>query len=463
MSTKGKPRAVGQKKKKEVPVQPEPAPVPAQPEPVPVQAAPAVVEPAAAAAAPEPTPIVITSTSRVTANLNVNGINALLKERHSDLDDKIKAFEYARDCIAAGKVTDSREVEKTVDGAQTKVKETFERPITAEELAAFKKTVDQYSGQIASMKVDHHAYGAACLRFAKQTSNAIAITCDEMITQMVVHAMNVGKAEKRKNIDIDYMYRDGLESLPLAPLFKTLPTYVETRDRLNRERRAEADKANLDARLKEQEKTMKKQFKITKKMIKEAEAKAPVADQVAAPPADEEEEEADAHSPVDRTVSFNHYVGLLCKAASAQFPEEGMRATGKLREHLAKLLSEFCRRLCVLLAETVRANGGKTVKVNTALFVLKFLLVDGHKPVETVELVNVDIPDPNLVKKEEEKKAAEKAAGRSYKYDESKLPKVIGREAQFKTSYPTSGYDALEKTIFEKLKALKEEAKKVKK
>lgn len=435
------------------------APVVVVPAPAAVEAAPAAVE--AAPAVPEKEPIVITSTSRVTANLNVHGINELLKAKHSELDEKIKDFEHAKEALAAGKVTDTREVEKTENGVTTKVKESYERPLTAEETAGFKKTIEQYSHSISAMEADCHAYGAACMRFAKNTPNAVAVVCDEVIKQIVNHAMSTGQKENppRKNIDIDYMYSEGLEQVPLAPLFVSLPTYVETRNRLTQERRSEAEKLERAVLLKNQEKELRRTYKITKKMVTEAAAKAEAAKAVAAaaPVAKEDDNDDDvvdneAHVPVDRKTSFNHYAQLLCKFVSAKnFPGRKMRATGELCKHLAKLLSELCQRLCVLLAESVKFDDSKTVQVDTVLFVLKLLLIDGHKPVETVELTNVDVPNPEILKKEQEKKEAEKAAGRSYKIDMSKIPSVIGRQAVHKVTYPTSGYAALEATIMAKI------------
>ena len=469
-----KPRVVKPKAgKKDAPVEAAPAPVPAPapaaapapvPAPAPVAApAPAEAAPAAAPEVPEKEPIIITPTSRLIANLNVQGINALLKSKHSELDDKIKDYEHAKEVLAAGKLTDTREVEKTENGVTTKVKESFERPLTAEETASFKKTVEQYSHSISAMEADRHAYGAACLRFAKNTPVAVAVVFDEVVKQSINHAMAAGQKENppRKNIDIDYMYSDGLEKLPLAPLFIDLPTYVETRDQLTQRRRTEAEQLARTVLLKNQEKELRRMYKITKKMVNEATAKAEAA-KAAAPaaaapveepdPVEEEVIDNEAHLPVDRKTSFNHYAGLLCKSVSAKnYPGKKMRATGKLIAHLAKLLSELCQRLCTLLAESVKYDASKTVKVETVLFVLKLLLVDGHKPVETVELRNVDVPNPEILKKEQEKKDAEKAAGRSYKIDMSKIPSVIGRQAVHTITYPTSAYEPLEKLIIAKL------------
>lgn len=456
MSTAKKPRAVKPKTvKKETPEPPVEVPVPAPAvvaTPAPV-APPAATKPPAATETQEKPPIVTTSTSRVTTNLNVFGINALLKARHSELDDKIKSFEHAKAALASGKLTDTREVDKVEGGATTKVKESYERALTADESASFKKTVEQHSHSISSMEADRHAYGSACLRFAKNTANAVAVVCDEIVKQVFNHAMAAGLKDDKKHISVEHMYSEGIDKLPLAPLFNTLPTFTETFNALTTERRAKDEKTAREVLLKNHDKELRRTYKITKKMAESAGKTAPAPAPAAAPEEDEKESsDPEEHEPVDRKRSFNHYAGNLCKTESAlKYPGQKLHATGKLRDHLAKLISDYCRRLCTLLAESVKYDDSKTVQVETVLFVLKLLLVDGHKPVETVELQNVDVPNPDVLKKEQEKKAAEKKAGRSYKIDMSKIPNVIGRKAVHTVTYPTSGYDALEKVIKSKL------------
>jgi hypothetical protein len=120
-------------------------------------------------------------------------------------------------------------------------------------------------------------------------------------------------------------------------------------------------------------------------------------------------------------------------------------------------LTEFHQRISVHLAEAVRYDKSKTVQVETVLFVLKMLLIDGHRPAETIELKNVDVPNPEILKAEQDKKAAEKKAGRSYKIDKSKIPSVIGRQAVHTVTYPTSGFADLAATINSKLAELEAE------
>lgn len=470
MSAK-KPRAVKPKiVKKDAEAAPAPAPAVAAPAvaapaPAPVVAAPVVAEPAQPAVAKKevPPPIIFTSTSRVTTNINTMGINALPKSLHGDLDDKIKAYKYAKNALAAGKISDSREVDKVENGATTKVKETYERAITAEEKAAFTKIAAEYEHSISSMEADCHAYSQACLRFAKNTSPAIAITVDQIVNQLVTHAMTNGLAKGRKNIDIEHLYSAGIDKLSLAALVTSLPSAVETRSKLEREQREHSEKVAKEVLLKNQEKDLKKRYHITKKDVAAAEAKEaaqPLAagPAVAAAPAEDDEVDAEAHLPVDRKTSFDHYVREICKYISIKYFEgQKLRVSGELRGHIAKLISEFHQRLGPMLSEAVRYDASKTVQVDTVLFVLKLLLIDGHRRVETIELKNIDVPSQDILKKEQDKKAAEKKAGRSYKIDMSKIPHVIGRQAVHTVSYPTSGFDALAKIIADKLTLLEAE------
>jgi histone H3/H4 len=460
MSTGKKPRAVKPKAAKKE-VEPAPAAVPAPvaapvpvaapaPEPAAVPETPAVVTP------PPPPPTIITSTSRVTTNINTMGVNALSKARRGDLDTKIEAFKYAKAALAAGKVSDSREVEKTENGATVKVKESYDRNITAEEKASFTKTVATYEHSILSMEADSHAYSQDCLRFAKNAAPAIAVVIDETVKQLVTHAMQVGEAKGRKNIDLDHLYTPGLEKLSLAPLVLSLPTAVEVRNRLDREQREHNEKVAKEVLLKNQEKELKRRYHITKKDVAAADAKEAAAVPVAAAPAaaepEPEEVDPEEHLPVDRKTSFDHYVREICKVVSTHsFAGKKLRVSGDMRTHVATLMKELLRRIAPMLSEAVRYDKSKTVQVDTVLFVLKLLLIDGHAAVETVELKNVDIPNPDALKVEQDKKAAEKKAGRKYVIDMSKIPNVIGRQAVHTVTYPTSGYADLEATIKRKL------------
>lgn len=469
MSTAAKkPRALAPKNaknaKKEVapePVKAEPAKVEApkveapKPEPAKVEAPnPEAAKPEAAPKVKLPPPIIVTATSRVATNINTMGVNALAKARHAELDDKLKSYEHAKAVLAAGKLTDTREVEKTENGVTTKTKESFERAITAEEKAAFTKTAAELEHTHLSMAADSEAYAHACLRFAKNTPAAIAVVVDESVKQLVGHAMSVCDAGNHKMVKLEHLYSSGVEKLSLAALLLPLHTSVEVRTSLEKKQRENAERVAKEVLLKNQEKELKRRYHITKKDVAAAAAKeaaaAPAA--VAAPAPEPEEADDEADVPVDRKTSFNHYAKEICKiVGDTDFAAKKLRVSGEVYAHLARLMKEFHNRLAPMLAESVRYDKSKTIQVETVLFALKLLLIDGHAPVETIELKNVDIPNPDVLKAEQEKKAAEKKAGRQYKIDMSKIPNVIGRQAVHTVTYPTSGYAALEATVRRKL------------
>lgn len=501
MSTGRKPRAVKPKteKKKDLPAAAAPvaavAAAPAAAAVAPVAGAPAAVAAAvpagapaeavvaAAPAVPAEPQIIFTSTSRVRCNLDKACINQSIEGPSQDLKAKIEAYETAKASLAAGKLTATREVDKVTDGVTTKVQEQYERALTPEEITAFKATVTQYDGHIGAMKQDAHAYSSARTRFSHNAPDAVAITCDEVGREVIAHAMEFGvnSTPSRKNIDLCHMYSEGLEKIPLYKLLESLPTFRETRERIFTERKDAAEKKDRDLLAKQHEKDFKKKYNVhaTKKKAVEvppAEAAAiaaaglaAVAAAIAAPPAAAEPKE-----PIDRKTSFNCYVKEICRdVAASKYPEpisaenptgkSKLRVSTELRDHVAKLLKELVARLAYLLNETVQQMENKTVQVSTVLFVLKMILVDGHAPVETISLVNVDVPNPDKLKAEEDKKKAEKAAGRAYKIQKSTIPTVIGRSVERKVVYPTSGYHALEALISKKLKEVEEADAKKKK
>lgn len=480
MSTGRKPRAVKPKTvttKKDLPV------AAAAPVNTPVAQVAAVQAPASEAVVavvepvvPAEPQIIFTSTSRVRCNLDKACINQSIEGPSQDLKTKIEAYETAKAALASGKLTCSREVDKVVDGVTTKVQEQYERALTPEEITAFKATVTQYDGNIGAMKQDAHAYSSARTRFSHNAPDAVAITCDEVGREVIAHAMEFGvnSIPSRKNIELCHMYSEGLEKIPLYKLLESLPTFRETRDRIFTDRKDAAEKKDRDLLAKQHEKDFKKKYNVhsTKKKAVEvtpaeaaviaAAGMAAIAEAIAAPPAAAEPKE-----PIDRKTSFNCYVKEICRdVAASKYPEpvtaenptgkSKLRVSTELRDHVAKLLKELVARLAYLLNETVQQMENKTVQVSTVLFVLKMILVDGHIPVETISLVNVDVPNPDKLKAEEEKKKAEKAAGRAYKIQKSTIPTVIGRSVERKVTYPTSGYHALEALISKKLKEVEE-------
>lgn len=468
MSTAGrKPRAAKPKATKEVAA---PAPV-AVAAPAPVAAAavvpvaaPAPVEaaPVAAPAAPKvqkPRPAIISSSSRVRTNINAKGINSAVYALSDPIDEKLKAYKSAKESLESGKKNDTREVEKTVDGKVIKTTATYERAITPAEAAEMKKLVDELQPNVAAYERDSYAYSQVAMRFAKHAPDAVAVTCDrivETILETTIKSATTGE-KIHKNVGMNEMYGADLESTSLAPLYNRLPLYISTRDRITAAKRALHEKTKLAVELKENEKKWQKRFKITKKMIEATKAEAPAAPAEAAPV---EAAPAAVHEHVGKATDLTSHVEKIGKwVVRTKFPDSGVRLSKEMCDHISQLLREFLQRFHPMLARAVRAANSKTVKVSTVEYVLESLLVDGHKPLETITLVDVDILDPDQLKAEEAKKAAEKAAGRKYVIDKSKIRKVAGKEARHTITYPTSGFAELKAAIAAALAAQEAEDK----
>jgi hypothetical protein len=98
----------------------------------------------------------------------------------------------------------------------------------------------------------------------------------------------------------------------------------------------------------------------------------------------------------------------------------------------------------------------KTVNKNAIMRTIEKLLVDGHKPVETLEFVPTEVPDPKKKTEELKKKTEAEEKGQKYKIDFNALPKVQGYTAKHTVTYPTSGFDKLQEHVDARLKLYRE-------
>jgi histone H3/H4 len=190
-----------------------------------------------------------------------------------------------------------------------------------------------------------------------------------------------------------------------------------------------------------------------KKQLAEALPVAEAAAPVTAPAEEEEETEDDVDDSSDSKTSFRFYVGQVCKETVKRDPRyKAVRVSTAIRGYLSNLLVEFIQRLSSLVHLTATNMKNKTINDVAILRTVEALLIDGHATHEVIEYKDAMVLDPAVLKAESAKREEEKKAGREYKVDLDKVPKVPGVVAVRTVSYPTSGYSLLASKVEEKLK-----------
>ena len=393
-------------------------------------------------AAEQAVPAIVTAPSRIRHNMDDGAMNATVEKLCSDLQTTIDAFHAAKKALASGKIQDTR----TVGEGDDAVEETYERNITAAEKKEFTAVVAKHEKDIHTLEAEHKAYSACHWRFSKHTPFAVAAIVDEIVREMALHGMNAARDAKRKQVSLQHVYSEGLSGMQLYPLIHGLKLYQDT----NREMVAQRTEAAREVERKAITREAISEFKKTHDV--KLRNKAPVAE---IEPQDAPERPVVERQPVDRRISLECYVKTLCKhVAHDNFPDENYSVSTEARSHIDELLREFLQRLSSLTREVLTYSSDKTIQEKTILHVVKSLLIDGHAPEEVITLMDEDILDPNVLREEEEKKALEKAKGRTYKIDKKNIPTVTGKAAVRTVNYPTSAWPMLEELVKSKLASI---------
>jgi hypothetical protein len=440
-------------------------------------------------------------------NLN-NVIDGMIATLKTNLDEHQKATTH----LKTGKITETKSKDVTdAEGKVTKVDEQVERGITEVERKAYHDTIAKHGPYVAKWEQDVAALSRERTRFSSEASVALSIIADMTVRELAVHAMNSVLLAEKKIIHPEHLHGEGVTKLSLYPLFGTLPSFAKKAAEFAA-KKAQEDKDNsLQVALKEAEKEFKRKYaaSLAKKkagavVAPAAPAPAPVpAPAVAAEPVVEDDEADDENG--DSKTSFRFYVGQVCKQiiketpkyqvwteAVAADPVKGtpevpstpvldkngqikamVRISTDIRDHLSDIVVDEIARISTLTQLTANDMNNKTISEEAILSAVKKLLVDGHTPVETVEITDVMVADPAVVKAEAEKKEAAKAAAKAaalaagvefkdFKYAKTyaKLedyPQVPGRLAKRVVTFPTSGYHKLETEVRAKLAILEKE------
>ncbi len=432
----------------------------------PAEVAPAEVTPAAT---PAVASVVTPTKTRIQTNKAIGvSISAARTRRHIDklnlnftidsLIGELKAllapYKLAEKQLETGQIT--KQVEKKVEGkpkmvdgklkpAEDKIKivdEVFD--LTEAERASAQKVINELAADVPVWESKIAALSRERTRFSSEASIVLSIICDELIQQVVGHTMDRVLAAKKKIIQVVHLHEPGIEALSLYPLIAPLPTFKATADKLAKTAQEEKMASTLAAALAKAEKDFKKKYEV--KTPKKKEVAPPVAS------ADPEPVENDDVECQDCKTSFRFYVQQVCnELRNRDAKYKYVRISTDIRAYLSDLLIEFIQRISPLISLTANSMKNKTVNDVAIMRTIEKLLIDGHTPVEKVNMTPAQIPDPAVVKAEVAKRDEEKKAGREYKIEVDKIPKVSGFIAYRNVSFPTSGYDVLAARVAEKI------------
>lgn len=427
----------------------------AKPEVVPVvvakpEVAPTVVE--SSAQPPKvktPKPVLVNiSAARSRRHLDKLNLNAKLLSVLSEHKKVIAEYKLAAETLAT----------KKVHVLDAKTKNSVAREATDMELTAAEQLVNKLKPSINDHEMKAAALSAEKIRFSSNASTVLSIICEEVVLQLAEHTMEKALNDKKKIIQVEHLHEEGVDTLSLYPLFSQLPLFKSTGAKLalrdENKKMAQRDAALLAAA--EKEWKLKYGVQAPKKKKHVEDAKEEAAEPVEEPAADvhvstDEEEEDD-----DSKTSFRFYIQRVCVDLKSRNDKyKVIRISTEIRSYLSTLVVELIQRLSNLVFLTADSMKNKTITDSVIMRTVEYLLIDGHKQEETIELVPGQVKDPESIKKEIAKRKEAHANGVEYDGTPlSKIPTVEGLEAVRKVSYPTSGYAALAAAVEEKCKLL---------
>ncbi|NHA11435.1 hypothetical protein G7Z25_17240, partial [Enterobacter roggenkampii] len=214
------------------------------------------------------------SSARVRRHIDRLNLNAVTDSMIGELKEQLSPYKVAKDHLESGKV--SFTVEQEVDGKKQFVQQT--RPLTDVERVAFQATVDSMSAKTPELEMKIAALSRERTRFSNEAAVALSIVCDELIQQLTDHAMKRVLLAKKKIIHVSHLHEAGVEQLSLYPLFKSLPSFLATSTKLQKEKTDLTYEQTMSAVLTQAEREFKKKYAVhTPKKKKVAEAVAEVA------------------------------------------------------------------------------------------------------------------------------------------------------------------------------------------
>lgn len=291
---------------------------------------------------------------------------------------------------------------------------------TDEQKTAAAATVAALEPGLEDLVARIDALSSEKVRFSSHASVVLTIICDEFSKQVLKHAIDSALASDVKTAKVQHLHAAGVEKLSLYPLVSSLPSFKETASQLAVENNRKQNEQILTRALLQAERAFKKKYEV-KGGRKEAETPASPAPAPQEPAAAPEPEAQD-----DDKKPFKHYIKstrVFLKSQNEAY--SNIKISDELKSYLSDLIVEFIKRIAPLVMLTTKSIKNKTVSEHSILKTVESLLIDGHEPVETLELQSAVV--------------------------EGKTVYTAVRTV----SYPNSGFTELNKTVDEKLALLK--------
>lgn len=386
------------------------------------------------------------SAARTRNHLDKLNLNTTLLEKMKPFKKHVADYNAAVDRLENKTV--QTHVVKVVNGKNTTVNET--RPATKEELDAAEEKKKQLESGYKEALDNVTALSAEKTRFSSEASVVMSIVCESVVSQLATHTMDMALADKKKIIQVEHLHNGDVSSLSLYPLFKNLPVYLSSKAKYEEEARVQAQAKHDAALITTCEKEWKKKYDVKTPKKKKADVAEPVDEQVphADPVHTEEEEEEN-----DSKTLFKFYIQRVCnnlKLSDEKY--KNIRISTEIRVYLSDLVIELIHRLATLINLTSKSMKNKTINEKTIMRTIQYLLIDGHDPVEAIELKTEQVKDPVAAKDEFNRRKEAQSKGVEYKgVSANQLPTISGVVATRKITYPTSGYAEFKKSVQDRL------------
>lgn len=380
------------------------------------------------------------SPARVRRYLDKLNINQLIDSESATLKQYLAAYKTAESQLASNtEVID-------VEGVPTTI------PLSEAGRVAAKHVIDTHTGHLGEYESKLSALSHERTRFSNSASIALAVICNELISQLAQHSMASVIAAKKKIVQAEHIHGDGVEKLSLFPLLNGIPLFDQTAADIRELNAKKATVALIERALSAQYKELKKKWKFADEEKPQQK------------PAEEEEVAAESENEQKGSkTSFKHYVHNLFKNTASSDPNYNhIRMSANAKAYLSNLLIQLIHRISTLVLLTTHSMKNKTVNQTAILRTVETLLIDGHNATRHIEFSTKEVPDPLLLKKELQIKKDTDAARKlnqsipEYKVDVDSMPKVTLVVATQHSTYPTAAYDKLRDHVLTKLRKYKE-------
>ena len=281
------------------------------------------------------------------------------------------------------------------------------------------------------------------VRFSNTAPVVLSIICDELVREIAQHAMENVIAHKKKIIHIEHLHTPGIENISLYPLIKSLPSFAAKSEEHEKIRRqVEVDK-EINIALTKVKKQLRKKFGRDVDQYFAGDEKSGPKEPVEKPAP--EEAQSDDDDGVDHKTSFKFYVNQICKSLVAENEKyKPIRISSEIKSYLSDLVVEFIKRVSPLVYLTTKSMKNKTANDAVILRVVEMLLVDSKPFKESIEFLEVEIPDPKILATAKTDKSI----------DKKNIAKIKAYQANRKLSYG-SGYTELLQQVEHKLELYK--------